>query len=347
MAAPSPTTAACSASAAQPPVIRLAPEHPPVLTVLVDVEEEFDWSGGFRRENRGVEHMADIERGHEVFDPFGIKPVFVVDHPVADDPAAAGRLATLAAEGRCEIGAHQHPWVCPPFDEHVNGRHSFPGNLPRVLEAAKLACLADTLEERVGVRPTVYQAGRYGVGPNTASILEEQGFEVDLSASPPFDYRGEDGPDFSDWSPEPYWFGEQRRLLGLPMTGAWVGFAGKAAAPLHAAATRPLGLALRLPGILSRLGAVDRLRLSPEGFGAGDMRRLTDALLLRGVRTFALSFHSPSLVPGHTEYVRTADDLARLLEACREYFRYFFGELGGVTMSALELKSHLEEQAAS
>ena len=347
MAATRGPAAASAAPLAPPPVIRLPPEHPPVLSVLVDVEEEFDWVTGFRRENRSVTHMADIERGHEVFDPFGIKPIFVVDHPVADDPAAAARLGRLAAEGRCEIGAHLHPWVTPPYDEQVGDHSSFPGNLPPELEAAKLASLADALEEHVGVRPRVYQAGRYGLGPHTAGILEQQGFEVDLSAAPPFDYAGEHGPDYSDWAPEPYWFGDRRRLLGLPMTGAWVGFAGGASAPLHRVARHPLGLALHLPGILSRLGAVDRLRLSPEGFSVGDMRRLTDALLRRGVRSFALSFHSPSLVPGHTEYVRTADDLARFLDTCREFFSYFFRELGGVTMTALELKSHLEEHAAS
>ena len=39
------------------------------------------------------------------------------------------------------------------------------------------------------------------------------------------------------------------------------------------------------------------------------MRRLTRALLARGQRTFVLSLHSPSVVPGNTPYVRSDADL--------------------------------------
>ena len=43
--------------------------------------------------------------------------------------------------------------------------------------------------------------------------------------------------------------------------------------------------ALKMQGILSRIHAVERLRLSPEGFSVAHMRRLTDTLLRRGVRS--------------------------------------------------------------
>jgi hypothetical protein len=41
--------------------------------------------------------------------------------------------------------------------------------------------LTDTLEAAFGTRPTVYRAGRYGVGPNTAELLQELGYEIDVS----------------------------------------------------------------------------------------------------------------------------------------------------------------------
>ncbi len=328
----------------QPPVIKLPGTQAPILLVVVDAEEEFDWSGGFDRDNRSVTAIERLEQAHAVFDERGIRPCYVVDSPVAECERSAAVLRGLHEDGRAEIGAHLHPWVCPPFDEDVSPRNSFPGNLTRDLEAAKLHHLRETIEEHLGVRPVVYQAGRYGIGPHTAETLEDEGFEVDVSPSPPFDYGAEGGPDFSSFAPEPYWFGRGRRLLGLPLTGAYLGFAGSSAHGLYRMATHPSLRWARLPAILSRIGAVERLRLSPEGFDQVHLRRLTRVLLDRGVRTFTFSFHAPSLKPGCTPYVHDERDLTRFLDTCRDYFDYFLGDLGGTTMTVAGLKRSLDEQ---
>ncbi len=332
---------------AVPAPVRLPTDQPPLLLVLVDAEEEFDWSAGFHRANTGVSAIDAIERGQDVFDPFGIKPIYVVDYPVAAAPAAAARIGALARDDRAEIGAHQHPWVCPPHDEQVGDQLSFPGNLPAELEAAKLDRLTQAIEAGTGVRPRIYQAGRYGIGPNTARILADQGYTVDCSASPPFDYAPEGGPDYSAWAPEPYWFGARRDMLGLPCTGAYVGTAGGRSHGLHAWATRPGPRRLRAPGILARLGVVERLRLSPEGFALGDMQRLTDVLLARGVRVFLMSYHAPSLKPGCTEYVRDADELAAFLQRMRDYCRWFFEQRGGGTTTTEGLATLLAAGGAA
>jgi hypothetical protein len=48
-----------------------------------------------------------------------------------------------------------------------------------------------------------------------------------------------------------------------------------------------------------------------------------------GQRTFVLSLHSPSVVPGHTPYVRTEADRVALLQRLRDYLKFFRDELGG------------------
>ena len=91
------------------------------------------------------------------------------------------------------------------------------------LEAAKLAALCRQIERSLGIRPRVYRAGRYGKGPNTEAILEEQGFEIDLSPAPAMDFAADGGPDYTRHSTCPFLFGRERRLLCLPTTGAFVG----------------------------------------------------------------------------------------------------------------------------
>jgi pyruvate/2-oxoglutarate dehydrogenase complex dihydrolipoamide acyltransferase (E2) component len=71
-------------------------------------------------------------------------------------------------------------------------------------------------------------------------------------------------------------------------------------------------------------------RLSPEGFTHAEHRRLTRFMLSRGYRAFVFSFHSPSVQPGFTPYVRNGRDIEAFLENCRNYFKFFLEELGGL-----------------
>ncbi len=324
--------------------IELSVDQRPILVVLIDVEEEFDWTADFDRSATAVTHVDELVRGFVVFEPFGIVPIGVVSYPVANSAAASERLRPLLDAGRMVVGAHLHPWVNPPFVEDVNAHNSFPGNLDPEVEAAKLLALTDRIEEGLGVRPRVYQAGRYGIGPNTPRILERAGYQVSTTINPPFDFTSEGGPDFSNESPSPFWFGEERPLLEIPVTGAFIGSAGVLSASLHRAATSDPLKWTRLGGILSRLGVVERIRLSPEGHSASDMKRLTRCLMDRGVRVFLLTFHSPTLKPGCTSYVRNEEDRTAFLRTLSDYFEFFLGELGGESMTPLQVHTRFLER---
>jgi MFS family permease len=60
---------------------------------------------------------------------------------------------------------------------------------------------------------------------------------------------------------------------------------------------------------------LSRVPLTPEGITATEATTAIDALIEEGVRVLNFSFHSPTLEPGHTPYVRSEDDLARFLAA--------------------------------
>jgi hypothetical protein len=325
-----------------PSPIPLDPRQPPILLVVVDVEEEFDWSAQPDRGAVSVRAVHHLHQADSIFADYGIVPTYVVDYPVASRRDACVPLLELRDAGRAVIGAHLHPWVNPPHTEPLSRSNMYPGNLGRELESAKLSALVDRIGESFGQRPVVYKAGRYGIGPNSAEILEALGFEVDVSVSPPIDHGEDGGPDFSRAPCEPYWFGRRRRMLEIPLTGAYVGWAGSASPGLYRLATRPALARLRLPGILSRARVVDRLMLSPEGFTTREHIRLTRRLLRRGVRTFTWSFHSSSLVVGGSPYSGSAAELDRFLAAFRRYFDFFFGVLKGTTLTTLELKRRLE-----
>lgn len=321
--------------------IHLPDDCPPQLTVVIDTEEEFNWSANPDPAENSVTAMSRIGLVQDIFNEYGICPCYVVDYPVASQPEGYWLLKSYLDNGQCEIGAHLHPWVNPPMGESLTRSNMYPGNLPKQAERAKLKVLRDTIQQNFGQAPVVYKAGRYGFGSNTTEILRDLGFTIDLSVCPPLDSRSDGGPDYRRFGSRPFWFGgRDHRILELPCTGDFVGWAHGVAVPLYELASRLK--AFKGPGILSRLGAVDRLMLSPEGFKPSEHIKLTRFLYRRGVRTFTWSFHSPSVVPGHTSYVQDDQQLKHFLDAFRRYFDFFFEELGGQASTPTRLKTLME-----
>jgi hypothetical protein len=100
-------------------------------------------------------------------------------------------------------------------------------------------------------------------------------------------------------------------------------------------------------GILARARALERIRLSPEVATGLEMRRLTTALLGGGCQVFSMTYHSPSLVPGHTPYVRDKADLQRFVETVHDYCVWFRDEIGGQFLSISRLKAKMLAERAS
>jgi phosphatidylinositol alpha-1,6-mannosyltransferase len=317
------------------------PPGPPILCIIVDAEEEFHWGRPVSARNNATSSIRYQKRAHEVFSCYDARPTYLVTYPIASDPSAAAVLREYLADGRCDIGAQLHPWVTPPFDSETGGRLSFPGNLPPALEREKLHRLAEAVRDSFNVQPTVYKAGRYGLGPSTAALLEDEGFLVDTSLIPRTRYTDAGGPDFSMFDYGPFWFGTRRRMLELPVTRALTGLIARVTPGVYGLAERQPFRSVRAAGLLARTGLLERITLSPEGSDLAAMLRLTRALLKRGQRIFTLSYHSPSLEPGNTPYVRTHRDLAVFLDRISGFLSFFRDELGGVFLTVMELREQL------
>lgn len=322
------------------PVPSLDVDAPPRLMVVIDTEEEFDWSAPFRRDATSVEAMRVVGRLQHVFDRYRVRPTYVVAYPVASQPTGFMPLREIAARGGCQIGAHLHPWVNPPFEEPVSRETSYACNLAPDLQRRKLHVLRDTIAEAFGAPPRIFKAGRYGFGPSSVDALEQLGFDVDVSVNPEMDFSADGGPDFRGFDVAPFWFG-RTPILEVPCTTACVGWLGAQAARVREVANRAPLHHLRGVGVLARLQAANRIMLSPEGHTLEEMQVLTETLFERGVRAFMFTLHSPSAAPGHTPYVRTEQDLALFLDRIDAYLDFFFGRLGGVSTDPGRFRAEL------
>jgi hypothetical protein len=297
---------------------RFAPDFGCRFIITVDTEEEFDWSKPLAREGHSLDHLPRLAKFQEFCEGCGVVPIYLVDWPVATSTLAADILRPALAAGRAEIGVQLHPWVNPPFEEDVTPGNSFAGNLPAELEAAKFGNLRDMIEDKFGVAPLIYRAGRYGTGPHTAEVLARHGVAIDTSVRAKFDYSAGGGPDYRHHPLEPYWLDDERHLLELPLTTVFWGMLRRQGEWLYPALSR----VPRLHGMLSYLGLLERIPLTPEGVSVDEAIRAIDIAIDDGLPILVFSFHSPSLQAGHTPYVRSEGDLDDLYDWWRRVLAY-------------------------
>lgn len=298
--------------------------------VTVDVEEEFDWSAPLSRDHRATTAMAAFPEAHRRFADEGVGLVCLVDHPVASDLRSMEILRRVVEDGRSEIGAQLHAWVTPPYDEALMPANSFAGNLPRELEAAKIDALTDALTAAFDTRPRVFRSGRYGLGPATLGLLRERGYLADTSIRARYNYRGIGGPDFGAVGPAAF---RRDGVIEIPFTTVYTGLCRRWGAALH----RGAGLVPHGRGVLARTGLVSRVALTPEDMPIAETLAAVTTAADEGERLLVFSFHSPTLAPGHTPYVRDAADLA----AFHDWWRAMFAHLRRLRIAPATLEEVL------
>jgi hypothetical protein len=322
-------------------------EQPPLVVVVVDTEAEFDWVRQRPRRAMGVTSVKSQMQAQRIFERYEVRPTYVLDYPVSSTPEGYEFIRNLHRSGACEVGAHLQPWDNPPFFERKTDENSYPGNLPFELEREKLVRLTRSIEENVGVRPRIYKAGRYGVGRATARILAELAYEIDMSVVPGTDLSCKLGPDFTHCRASPYWFGKDRALLEIPLSIGYTGLLADTGAMAYALTMNERLKALHVPGILARLHLIERISLTPEGVSFEEQRRLTRVLLRKGHRVFNFTYHSPSLVPGNTPYVKNEVDLRAFLGRIERYLDFFAGEVSGRAATPFEVKALAERSVTA
>ncbi len=138
------------------------------------------------------------------------------------------------------------------------------------------------------------------------AMLAELGVACDTSVRAHYDYRDAGGPDYRTAPLRPFWTGPDDRIAELPLTSPYVGALRRFGGPIfHSVSDQ-----LRIRSLLSRTGLVDRIPLTPEGTTAAEAIAAIAECAMLDLPVLVLSFHSPSLAPGNTPYVRDASDLA-------------------------------------
>lgn len=304
------------------------PNGPPLIFVLsVDTEEEFEWGKGFPQTNCKVENIKHIPAFQSFCERLQIRPTYLIDYPVSNDPMSAGLFREIAQSGKGEIGAHLHPWCTPPLTVQNGEEYSHVINLPAELVEQKLTTLTENIKENIGVTPTTFRTGRWGINPPTLKSLIAAGYKTDSSIYP---YYSNDYFSCLDSHPFPYWPdlthpdkpSIQRDIFELPITAGF----NRSNFPVwskvhrllsssHLRAFRPIGLAWKTQ-------ALRKLYLSPELTDTSDMKSLVNAALRSGSPVVHMFIHSSTLLPGKNEYTQSESDVSKLYMRIEHLLKY-------------------------
>ena len=287
------------------------------LIVTIDTEED-NW-GEYSATGHSLGNIEGLPALQSLFDEFGVKPTYLVTYPVATNEKTIEIVKRLAGPGNCEIGAHCHPWNTPPFGGDDNRYNSMLSNLSPGMQYQKIKTLRDAIAVNIGIRPRSFRAGRWGYNENVGKNLCKLGFKVDTSITPLCDWSDEHGPNFMDSSQLPFTMtfhsnngsdaGCKSRLIEIPASigflqhnQAWCKFAMQAVKAGFLKRTR-------IAGALNRLKLINLVWLSPEVSTGKEMIELAMTFKRIGYTFINMTFHSTSLLPGISPFVKDRNAL--------------------------------------
>ncbi len=311
--------------------------EPAIATLLIDTEEDFDWTRPVEGTPHSTEYLRHIADLQHVLAAYGIQPTYLLTYPVLMDETIMRNLRRAVERDQCRVGLQLHPWVTPPFSGASTAKYSFSGNLPPDIEEAKLRELMAQFTRCFGVSPRIFRAGRYGLSAHTAALLEAYDFAIDTSLAPRTSMVHEGGPDYSAYDYKPFWFGAARDVLELPLCRSVVGWGGEAGAALYRNLSQTETPHHVYTSLLAGSGYAERITLSPEGNDIRAMCRLVHRLRERGQNIFPLSFHSSSLWPGRNPYVQNRADLHWFYDRLSAILSHLADDIGCRFIAAEEI----------
>ena len=230
----------------------------------------------------GVTAIQEVGRLQTVLAPYRLKPTYVIDYPVATTPSSVARLGEFAARGECQIGAHLHPWVNPPFVEPLSARDELRLQSRRRRSSARRSRVltrrdraSTSASRRASTRPAGTGSARRRRRFWSRSVRRGRQRESAHGL------HGRRRPVVRGLRARPSTSAGARRLLELPCTTGFIGAARRIGPALHRAASARWLQPFRAVGILARSGLAQQDHAVAGGNTLDEMKALTDALCRR------------------------------------------------------------------
>lgn len=322
--------------------------------ITIDTEGDNIWS---RRSSIATRNASFLPRFQSLCEKFGLKPAYLVNYEMANDPGFVEFGRDLIARGAGEIGMHLHAWNSPPIDSLTSNDawyQPFLIEYPKDDIRRKVAFHTHFLEDVFGVKMLSHRSGRWALNAFYADVLRDFGFRIDCSVTPHVDWRatkgdpdGAGGSDYRGFPEQHYWMSE--RNIALPGTSSLLEV--------------PMTIMSRSPAFLTRATQAcegisdlpDRARrhiwpadwLRPNGSNLKSMLRILDVAIAQNRPYVEFMTHSSELMPGGSPYFPTIESIEKLYEDLNELFSQAAKHFCGSTLIDFHDRVLLSGAAAS
>ena len=294
----------------------------PAFVITIDTERDNAWA---RSGISTTENAKYLPRFQDLCEKHGLKPTYLTTYEMARDPDFVRFARAAEARKAAEVGMHLHAWDSPPVERPLTPNderfHPYLMEFPIDLMRAKVRNVTALLEDTFGHKMTSHRAGRWGFDTTYASVLAEEGYEVDCSVTPYVSWEShkgdpaqDGGPDFRFYPQDPYRM--HASDVSKPGTGPILQIP-MSIVPRLPVSQRLIPAALlrrrKVQGLAQRLLPNDWLRPSPGNLGS--MQRVVRTCLAQE-RSYAMFMtHSSELMPGGSPYFPTAEHIERLYQS--------------------------------
>lgn len=192
-----------------------------IITVDTEGDNLWNWKLG---DNITTKNANYILRFQELCEKYNLIPVYLVNYEMVLCEEFVQIFKKKAIEKKCEIGMHLHAWNTPPEYELEN----IYGGQPFIIEYSeeiiykKHVFLKSLIEEKFGMTPVSYRAGRWATSKELFKTLDKLNFLVDCSITPGISHKNNKGRTIKGANNYTYYRDKIRRigknLIEVPMT---------------------------------------------------------------------------------------------------------------------------------
>jgi hypothetical protein len=313
----------------------------------VDTEEEWEWDGPFPESDFSVENLHMLPSFQAFCEEKNLRPCYFVDYAAAIGMQQQTAFLERAYKGKCELGAHLHPWANPPFFGKATEESSHVLNLPLSQVEEKLDVLLDVFSSKLAYAPKAFRTGRWGISEDILYLLYLRGFDIDSSVYPFYrnDYFDCHGSPLT-----PYWpdtnnvlaTGSQRNILEVPVTVGFNRTPFKSAAKIHDVAQKPIFNSLKSTAILWHSKMLRKIYFSPEVASSEDMITLADSAIRNGQLCLHMYFHSSNLIKNSTGFLQSDRPFELICERISAVLEHLHAQYEVNYMTPSEYKVYLK-----
>ena len=282
------------------------------------------------------------EKFQTLCEQYGIKTTYLVNNPVIEAHSSQKIIKKLADSGNCEIGMHLHPWrLSPHIPNYQFPRDSHITNYSSDIIGEKIKKLFHEIQNLTQKPCRTFRAGRWSMSMDAMEHLFKLGVNIDTSITPYISWEKGGGNNYLQSSLHSYKFlspnflepNENGNAYEVPPSVGWTR-GDLDTMYLIEKFINKIPLLSRAKGILYHLNLVKKVWVSPEQVNLKDMIMLCQNLMRQRQLYIHAMFHSTSLLPGASPFIRNEKELALFYAKIEKLFQYIQSEqLRPVTIS--------------